>query len=292
MVILYRVPVRIRNCIVLLVCFREEESQFTHRSPDRSTASAFLNQVTCGIGSPMTSHGTINGDPYSPSVSLRSGEKNVGGSWTVTVAVDVTVGKPPLRRRTWHIYSPVCVKLADNRVNVRFHGSSNVCKTPEFSIKTPSFSHSVSSSCNGRAFAMHCICETCSPRTIRKFSGWTIISGATSAYGSPDTFKCMNALFSSLPNCVLMARARYDFWSDSSAFRIINWFFSVSAYLMSNFSGCSSSCHVTDGFGIDSIGGKSNMAGWPDSTDARRSVRSSNIPMSEEIKRREKGGRK
>lgn len=129
---------------------------------------------------------------------------------------------------------------------------------------------------------MHWSCEICAPRTTRKSLGWIIISGAISPYISlPSlTFTWINALFSSLPNCVLIARARYDFWSDSSALKIINWFFNVSAYLISNFSGCSSSCHVTDGNGTLSIGGRSNMAGWPDSTDTCRSVMSSKFPMS------------
>lgn len=51
-----------------------------YRSLVMSNASAFLNQVTCGVGSPITSQGIVKVEPYSPSVSVRNGEKKVGGS--------------------------------------------------------------------------------------------------------------------------------------------------------------------------------------------------------------------
>jgi len=68
---------------------------------------------------------------------------------TVTVALAETVGNPPLRSRTWHVYCPVWVRFAPTRDNVLFQGSLKSYEIPEFSIKIPSFSQSISSSWSG-----------------------------------------------------------------------------------------------------------------------------------------------
>ncbi len=74
---------------------------------------------------------------------------------TCSVASLTSLG-PPVRMRAWQEYLPACAWSALSRESVLFHRSEKWKATPASSMGTPSFSQTSSSSCSGRALAMHC----------------------------------------------------------------------------------------------------------------------------------------
>ena len=73
---------------------------------------------------------------------------------TLTSASATSLG-PPVLIPTLQAYLPAWAASALSRDSVRFHKSEKWKATPASSIGTPSFSQTSSSSCKGRALAMH-----------------------------------------------------------------------------------------------------------------------------------------